>query len=436
MFEIVEEQSGYEAYKSSTLPWLEKMPANWIEESGKWLFSKAERPVQVDDDIVTCFRDGEVTLRKNRRVDGFTNAIKEHGYQRIEKGDLVIHAMDAFAGAIGVSDSDGKSTPVYSACVPRQPNTVCPYYFAYQLRDIAHSGVILSLAKGIRERSTDFRFNDFGAMQFAVPSYNEQLRITKFLDDKTQKIDRAIAIKEAQIARLEERKQILIQTAVTRGLDPNVPMKDSGVDWIGQIPAHWEVWKLKYLVSINDCVLPETTEQDVSIEYVDIGSVSLEKGIETTQIFDFRNAPSRARRIAMSGDTIISTVRTYLKAIAFIDTDASKNIYSTGFAILRPSKRVFPEFLSYCVKADYFTNQVDIFSKGVSYPAINSDDLGAMLVFLPPFNEQKEITNFVKASLKLIFEADSSFKKAIKTLKEYRTSLINAAVTGKIKVPS
>ena len=114
----------YKRYKDSGIEWLGEVPEHWEVEKGKWLFLKMDRQVRPEDGVVTAFRDGQVTLRTNRRTDGFTNAIKEHGYQGIRKGDLVIYAMDAFAGAIGVSESDGKSTPVYSACVPRKPNTV------------------------------------------------------------------------------------------------------------------------------------------------------------------------------------------------------------------------------------------------------------------------------------------------------------------------
>ena len=182
---------AYEFYKSTGIEWLSEIPNEWNVEKAKWLFLRAERPVIKDDGIVTCFRDGQVTLRSNRRTDGFTNAIKEHGYQGIRKGDLVIHAMDAFAGAIGVSDSDGKSTPVYAACVPRIPNLVNPSFYAYYMRDLALSGFIVSLAKGIRERSTDFRFNDFAKLPLPLPSLEIQTKIVSFLDKKTTQIDEA-----------------------------------------------------------------------------------------------------------------------------------------------------------------------------------------------------------------------------------------------------
>ncbi|WPC33020.1 restriction endonuclease subunit S [Acinetobacter towneri] len=242
----------YDAYKDSGIQWIGRIPEHWEIEKAKWIFLKADRPIHPNDGIVTCFRDGEVTLRSNRRTDGFTNALKEHGYQGIRKGDLVIHAMDAFAGAIGVSDSDGKSTPVYSACIPRIKNRINVHYYAYYLRNLALAGFIESLAKGIRERSTDFRFADFAELLLPFPKLEDQERIVAFLNQKTAEIDQAIAIKEQQIALLNERKQIVIQKAVTQGLEPNVPMKDSGVEWIGQIPEHWNtITKLKHIASLK-----------------------------------------------------------------------------------------------------------------------------------------------------------------------------------------
>ncbi|MBJ7592846.1 restriction endonuclease subunit S domain-containing protein [Aeromonas veronii] len=162
----------YDIYQDSGVEGIGKIPSTWKLKKAKWLFSKVDRPVRSEDEIVTCFRDGQVTLRSNRRTEGFTNALKEHGYQGIRVGDLVIHAMDAFAGAIGVSDADGKSTPVYSVCVPRNEKQVNPFFYAYYLRDLALSGYIVSLAKGIRERSTDFRFSDFSQLFLPLPDLN------------------------------------------------------------------------------------------------------------------------------------------------------------------------------------------------------------------------------------------------------------------------
>ena len=170
----------YPAYKDSGVEWLGEVPDHWESRRLKFLFSLQKRPVVDGDGIVTCFRDGAVTLRSNRRTDGFTNAEKEIGYQGIRKGDLVIHAMDAFAGAIGVSDSDGKSSPVYSACTPNEG--VSAYYYARLLRHMALAGFVSSLAKGIRERSTDFRWSDASEIYLPFPRRLQELSATRLLN--------------------------------------------------------------------------------------------------------------------------------------------------------------------------------------------------------------------------------------------------------------
>lgn len=201
--------------KDSGVDWLGMIPEHWGMKKGKWLFLKMDRPVREDDRIVTCFRDGEVTLRSNRRTEGFTNALKEHGYQGVRKGDLVIHQMDAFAGAIGISDSDGKSTPVYSVCTPKDCNEVSVKYYVYLLRGLAYNGFILSLAKGIRERSTDFRFKDFSSLELPLPPYKTQLAISEFIEEKIAQINLVIENNAQQIDRLKEYKTVLINKAVT-----------------------------------------------------------------------------------------------------------------------------------------------------------------------------------------------------------------------------
>ena len=185
-----------------------------------------KRPVREADEVVTCFRDGTVTLRRNRRLRSFTESLKEIGYQGIRRGDLVIHAMDAFAGAIGVADSDGKGTPVYSVCEPGP--TANSHYYAYVVREMARSQWIQALAKGIRERSTDFRFDEFASQQLPLPPLSEQAAIVRFFKHADRRIRRSIGAKQKLIALLgNQQKQAIIHRAVTRGLDPNVPVRPS-----------------------------------------------------------------------------------------------------------------------------------------------------------------------------------------------------------------
>jgi type I restriction enzyme S subunit len=167
---------------------------------------------------------------------------------------------------------------------------------------------------------------------------------------------------------------------------------------------------------------------------VDIGNVSFENGIEDFETYKFRSAPSRARRIAKQGDTIISTVRTYLKSIDYIDNFKSRFIFSTGFAVLTPNKNIYPKFLSSFVWSDAFTEQVRIHSKGISYPAINSTDLSNLSIAIPTYTEQLKIVEYIDNLHQKIGNSISNKNSEIEKLNEFKITLTNNAVTGKIKV--
>lgn len=201
--------------KPSGIPWIASIPAHWDIKRGKSIFQEVYRDVRPEDGTVTCFRDGEVTLRINRRTTGFTESEKEIGYHGVRVGDLVIHQMDAFAGSIGISDSDGKCSPICIVCQQLHDDEADLGYYCQLLRVMAHSGFIQSLAKGIRERTTDFRYKTLVTLHFPVPPYQEQQEIAAYLDEKCGKIDAIIEKIGTQIERLKELKRSLINEVVT-----------------------------------------------------------------------------------------------------------------------------------------------------------------------------------------------------------------------------
>ena len=173
-----------------SLEWIEGVPADWHISKAQFVLDYQKRDVQEDDEIVTAFRDGQVTLRRNRRTDGFTMAEKEIGYQHICEGDLVVHSMDGGFGAIGVSDSCGKASPVVHAYT----SSLCDLRFvAYQLRAAVKAGWIAALAKGIRVRSTQFDRPALASLNIAYPTVGTQQRIADYLDRETAEIDAAVA---------------------------------------------------------------------------------------------------------------------------------------------------------------------------------------------------------------------------------------------------
>lgn len=276
------------------------------------------------------------------------------------------------------------------------------------------------------------RIGDLNMYNIIKPPLEEQKQIANYLDKKTAKIDATIAKNEELIQLLEEKRVALINQVVTKGLNLDVPMKDSGVEWIGEIPEHWEIDCLKHNVSLNAMTLTDTTDNNYEFDYVDIGSVSLENGIEKYEHMHFEDAPSRARRIVKKDDVIISTVRTYLKAIAIIP-DKKNIIVSTGFAVLTPTK-INSRYLGYMVKSEYFTNLVSAYSVGVSYPAINSTDLINLDILIPSDEEQKQIADYLDAEISDINTIINKVSDNIRLLEEYKTSLIHHVVTGKIDV--
>ena len=416
------------------MEWLGDVPEHWQIVRTKDIFNHRKEEALEDDEIVTAFRDGQVTLRKNRRTDGFTNSIKEHGYQHINSGDLVIHEMDAFAGAIGVSDSSGKSTPVYTVCYAKNEN-INHHFYSHFFRTMAQTGFINSLAKGIRVRSTEFRWNESRNVYLVEPPKADQEKIVSFLDTETARIDNLISKQEKLIELLEEQRKSIISHAVTKGLNPNAPMKDSGVEWLGEVPEHWNLKPIKFLAKTNQLTLAENTDENYEIQYVDIGSVSRTNGIEKIETILFKDAPSRARRIVKDGDIIVSTVRTYLKAIAYIENPPKNLIVSTGFAVLNPIRTViFPQYAKFTFLAEQFIAEVIAKSKGISYPAITATELADIKIALPPLNEQKVILQYLLEENLKMNKLISKQNQLIEKLKEYRASIISHAVTGKIDV--
>lgn len=197
--------------KDSGIQWIGNMPSHWEVIRGKYILRYMQKPVRDDDGVITCFRDGEVTLRSNRREDGFTMSDKEIGYQGIDIGDLVVHGMDGFAGAIGISDSRGKASPVLNVLDTNQNKR----YIMYYLRSMAYSDVFLALATGIRVRSCDLRWNKLADLSYPVPPLDEQKEIVEHVDAVLAKADDVISDKKEQLATLDEYKKSLIFEYVT-----------------------------------------------------------------------------------------------------------------------------------------------------------------------------------------------------------------------------
>lgn len=417
----------YSDYKDSGIPWIGRIPSHWITRRAKFIFDRHKRPVRPNDEIVTCFRDGVVTLRKNRRESGFTNALMEFGYQGIRKGDLIVHQMDAFAGSIGVSDSDGKSTPVYTVCTMRNDDSIT-WYYAFLLRVMAKTDFIQSLSRGIRERSTAFGYDIMGNLLLPIPSKEEQKAIVAYLDRVTADIDKAIAAKERIIASLEERRKIIITDAVRHGINPETPMKDSGIDWLGEIPAHWEVIRIKYLLNEKKIRSKTGVEEPLSM--------SQRKGLIPTKMMGV--IPNLAAsyvdaKLVSKGDLVFNKLKAHLGVFNVSEYDG---LVSPDYAVYTTAGKADLKFLEYIFKTPNCINEFKklITGVGAGLSRLYTNDLYSIYCAIPPIDEQLSIRNHIVNQTKAISEAIDQCQSIIDLLRERKNIIINETVTGKVKV--
>jgi type I restriction enzyme S subunit len=432
---VIEGLEPYPEYGRSDVPWAPDLPGTWNTERAKWLFTRMNRPTRPEDEVVTCFRDGMVTLRKNRRLRGFTEATVEHGYQGIRKGDLVIHQMDAFAGAIGVSDSDGKGTPVYSVCQPK--SGINARYYSYAIRQMSHSGWILALAKGIRERSTDFRYEMFGNQRVPLPASEEQSAIVRFMDNANHKISGFVLAKRRLIGLLNEQKMTIIHRAVTRGVDPGVLMKPSEIPWLGDIPSHWEVRRAKQLCTrIVDCknrtpeLIPDGCFIVVRTTNIRNGSFSLVGSYPTDQrhftIWTARGAPR-------PGDVFFT--REAPVGEACLVPDLNNLCMGQRMMYFRPNASLLDsEFLLHSIYGPLVRTYIEHVSNGSTVGHLRLGQVTAMPLLWCPLEEQRAIVEYIEKESAPLRAAISRTQREIALMQEYRATLAADVVTGKLDV--
>lgn len=398
----------YKSYKSEKLSWIQTIPSHWNARRAKFLFNLEKRPPRDSDGIVTAFRDGEVTLRSNRRTDGFTNSFKEIGYQGVRKGDLVIHAMDAFAGAIGVSDSDGKSTPVYS-CLTARDGAYIPYYAA-MLRSMALSGFIQSLAKGIRERSTDFRWGEISELSLPVPPMSEQDLIANYLGRETARIDTLIAKKTRFIELLKEK----ILARIIASTSPRC-------EW-----DEFPFWRIARTKSISG-----RSDENLLSVYLDRGVIPYSEGGGLVH----KPADSLEKyQLVEPGDLVMNNQQAWRGSLG---VSPHRGIVSPAYLVFSLDKeKIDPSFANYAFRSGPYVEKFMLASMSVGdiQRQLKWPHLRKTKVSVPSLGEQRRIASDLDLESKRISSLISKTERSIELLKEHRAALITAAVTGKIDV--
>ena len=260
----------YPAYKDSGVKWLGDIPAHWdIMSLGTLLELKSDKN-HPDFEVLSVYREYGVIPKDSRDDNHNVTSLDTTNYKAVEPGDLVVNKMKAWQGSMGISGHRGIVSPAYITCKVTSKK-VHSEYLHQLLRCQSYIGEYNRISYGVRVGQWDMHYEDFKKVPVLLPHKEEQTRIADFLDRKTAQIDTVIAQKERLIALLHERRQILIHNAVTRGLNPDVPMKDSGVEWIGEIPAHWEVKRVKEIFRLVVEPAPKNNDFELLSIYTDIG---------------------------------------------------------------------------------------------------------------------------------------------------------------------
>jgi len=431
----------YPEYKDSGVPWLGEIPKHWGMRRFKYLLREVNsRSLDGQDQLLSVSQYTGVTPR--RTLDGIdepdTRASSLIGYKQVAQNDLVVNIMLAWNGSLGVARSAGIVSPAY--CVYRFNDHAEPWFYHNLLRLPIYKGRIKVESTGVVESRLRLYSDDLFRIESLFPPKEEQIAIAKLVEAFGRQVDRLIRAKQKMIELLNEQKQTIINQYVTGKIDPRAGKpypryKPSTVEWLGDIPEHWEVRRLKYWAHINQHKLPESTPLDYHFRYIDISSVETGYLNKEPVAMQFSNAPSRARRLLSIGDTIISTVRTYLKALYYVADEVNDLVVSTGFAILTPRTEVDPEYLSYVIQSNLFIDRVTAYSTGIAYPAISETRLGTFHLALPQsIQEQKTIVSTIRKETSIQASAIQRSRAEINLLHEYRTRLIADVVSGKLDV--
>lgn len=439
----------YEAYKDSGVEWLGDIPAEWSLIRLKNTMESCVNGLWGDDpkgkDEIVVLRVADFDYEKLSILDYKLTyrAIPEKDRQSrlLKNGDLLIEKSGGgdktLVGRVVAFNKEYQAlTSNFVAKISPQTwvdSSFLKYVFA-TLYSNNINYLSIKQTTGIQNLDTSSYFNEF----FCFPIKSEQALIANYLDQKTAQIDAAIAIKEQQIELLKERKQIIIQQAVTQGLDPNVPMKDSGVEWIGQIPEHWEIKRIKHVTSkIGSGVTPSgggSTYLDEGIPLLRSQNIHFDR-IDLTDVarISRKTYQDMSNSQVKKGDVLLNITGGSIGRCYFVDTDEDMNV-NQHVCIVRPMKNIETVFLNAFLASEVGQGQIWFFQQGGGREGLNFQALKNFSLALPPTAEQKKIVFFIEKESAELNELIELQRKQIQKLKEYKSTLINSAVTGKIKI--
>lgn len=430
---------SYPSYKPAGLSWLDQVPAHWEIKRNGQLFSQRKETGFAELPIL------EVSLRTGVRVRQFDGSARKQvmsdksKYKRAAKGDVAYNMMRMWQGAVGVAPEDGLVSPAYVVASPFAG--VQPKYFSELFRTAAYMGEVDTHSHGIVKDRNRLYWEDFKQIFSIFPPPGEQQAIERFVNRFDRMAHRYIRVKQKLIGLLAEQKQALIDRAVTRGLDVGVQLRPSGVEWLGEIPGHWENRRMRSLISRVTSGSRGWSDfaADAGVLFIRIGNLtrtSLSLDLENTVRLQLPSATlGEAARTRIKPDDILLSITAFIGSVAVVPADIEEAYVSQHVACcrLRPGASD-PQWVGYVLLSSVGQRHGQLSMYGGTKQGLSLDDVKNYVVPLPPLEEQIRIVRWIEAASHSLDAAILAAKREIVLAREYRTRLITDVVTGQLDV--
>ena len=432
----------YPAYKDSGVEWLGKIPNDWQKFRIGIVFNERNQRGGEKTELLAVSQQygvlpqTEFMEMTDRRLS-MSMSEDWSNYKRVCKGDLVYNKMRLWQGAIGLSPHDGIVSPAYVVLQPQIQ--LSGKFYEYLFKSPAFVTEAGRYSQGLCDDMNSCRFDDFKSAEVIMPPLQDQQEITRCLDRETTRIDALITKKTRFIELLREKRQALITQAVTKGLDPNVEMKDSGVEWLGQVPGHWEVSRLGFEAWVRARLGWKGLKAE---EYVDEGFVFLATPNIKGKDIDFENVnyidkirfdESPEIKIQV-GDVLLAKDGSTLGTVNVVRVLPRPATVNSSIAVITPYQALDGIYLFYLFQSTYLINTIQMIKGGMGVPHLFQADLNKFYIPLPPLETQKSIITHIDHETARIDALIETTQRSIDLLKERRSALITATVTGQIDV--
>jgi type I restriction enzyme S subunit len=429
----------YPSYSDFNQEWLGELPSHWKVMRTKLLFNLITEPAPIgnSEELLSVYTALGVKPRKDLEARG-NKASSTDNYWRVEKGDIIVNKLLAWMGAVGISEYNGVTSPAYD--ILRANGDVNPYFYNYLFRNPIASREFKRHSRGIMDMRLRLYFTRFGDIKLPQPPLEEQNKIVDYLQFKQKKIDRFIRKKKQLIKLLNEQKAAIINQAVTKGLDPNAKMKPSGIEWLGDIPEHWEVRKLKYVAEIFPSnVDKHSKDGEKTVRLCNYTDVYKNDYITNDMNLMIATASDeQIERFTLHVNDVIITkdseTSNDIAIPAFVKENLENVVCGYHLSVMRPNERILGEFLFRILQSKTINIQFEVNANGVTRVGLGTYSQKNPKIPIPPILEQQEIVNEIVAETAKLNQTISTIEKEIALVEEYKTALIAEAVTGKIDV--